>query len=354
MPYYIRFLKQPQISKQNGNRSSITTLITITTDLGDSFFPEDVEVIATVQFARPVASLSQTVSWKAGSREQKVTFGAIRRDLVNCPAQFSIRPLAQNDVDSLEGARIIRVVSAWSPWFDASQGKFVEKLVLRRFKTRIGPELKLWEETGNSISRHIWDAALAAIVDFQENLTDLYGKRLPQNNNNEFNALELGSGCGIVGIALAQMLPKCSMMLTDTGEVQDIIHRNISAAQPAENSRIEFRTLDWNEEIPLEIKTRRHDLIFLSDCTYNSDALPALVKTVRNLLKISPAALVLVAWKKRCESELLFFDLMKAAGLAVLGQPSHPLQGSEPESESSEASKIQIYRFQRAKGDDSN
>ncbi|EER28447.1 hypothetical protein D8B26_004795 [Coccidioides posadasii str. Silveira] len=353
MAHYIRFLKQPQITKKNGDSFFITTLFTITTDLGDSFLAEDVQLGATVQFARPIAPLKQAVCWQAGSREQKLTFGPIRRDLTNCTVQLCVRSVTEvMDADSLNGPHIPRVVSAWSPLFEISPGKrSVEKLVLRRFQPKIGAELKIWEETGNSIARHIWDAALAAIVEFHDNFSHRGGKPLRQNDNHAFNVLELGSGCGIVGIALAQMMSNCSVMLTDLEEVREIIHRNISTAQLAQSSLIEFQTLDWDEELPQAVKDRRHDLILLSDCTYNSDALPALVRTIKSLLEISPGASVLVAWKKRCESELVFFDLMKDAALAVVGESSPALQvaaESDDDDDDHEAPEIKIFRFQKA------
>ncbi|EEP77917.1 predicted protein [Uncinocarpus reesii 1704] len=346
MPYYVRLLKQPQISKQNGKAAVVTALITITTDLGDSFLAEDVQLDATVHFARPATPLTTTVCWKASNREQKIILGPLRQDLIDCPVQVSVRPASLVDADCLEGACIPKIISAWSPWFDSSSGKPVEKLVLRRFKTRRGPELQIWEETGNSIARHIWDAALAAIVEFQDSLTHGSGNLLRHDDSSPFNVVELGSGCGIVGIALAQMMPNCSVLLTDLEEVREIVQRNISTAQPAKNSQIEFHTLDWDEDLPEGIRARRHDLIFLSDCTYNCDALPALVETIRKLLDISPDAQVLVAWKKRCESEMVFFDLMQSAGLAVRGRPSHRLQqSSSPESDDEETPRVQILRF---------
>lgn len=128
-------------------------------------------------------------------------------------------------------------------------------------------------------------------------------------------ALELGSGCGIVGIALAELLPQCSVLLTDLPEVEDIVMQNIAAAKPAQSSKIEYQNLDWDEPLPENLWHEPIDLILVSDCTYNADSLPALVSVLDRLVQSSPNVLILVALKRRHESEAIFFDLMQSAGL---------------------------------------
>lgn len=127
--------------------------------------------------------------------------------------------------------------------------------------------------------------------------------------------LELGSGCGIVGIALAKLLPRCSVMLTDLPEAEDIVIQNIAAARPAHSSKIEYQNLDWDEPLPKDFCHEPIDLILVSDCTYNADSLPALVSVLDRLVQSSPSALILVALKRRHESEAIFFGLMQSAGL---------------------------------------
>lgn len=129
------------------------------------------------------------------------------------------------------------------------------------------------------------------------------------------HVLELGSGCGVVGIALAELLPQCSVFLTDLPEVEEIITHNIAAARPAPSSKVEFQTLDWDEPVSDDVFPDPLDLILISDCTYNADSLPALVSVLDQLVHRSPKAIVLVALKRRHESEAIFFDLMKSAGL---------------------------------------
>ncbi|KAI1951040.1 hypothetical protein LOZ57_001590 [Ophidiomyces ophidiicola] len=342
MPHYIQLLKSPQILKHNGSSFLINTLITITTDLGDSFLAEDAKIVATVECSRSITPLQQTVTWKAGSRQLKVLFGPIRQSTDKLRMRFSPYGISSAESDSLQGPHLPKIISAWSPWFHTAYGKPVEKLVLRRFTPIIGPELCIWEETGNSIARHIWDAALAAIIDF--------GRRIQnrKDKNHRVTALELGSGCGIVGIALAQMLPNCSVMLTDLEEVREIINRNILTAKLADSSQVEFQTLDWDEELSTDMQNRHNDLIFLSDCTYNSDSLPALVKTIVSLHRISPTATLIVAWKKRCESESAFFRLMQDTGFAISGESIISPQSLGSKGDYPSLTPVMVYRFSRA------
>lgn len=155
-------------------------------------------------------------------------------------------------------------------------------------------------------------------------------------------AVELGSGCGIVGIALAKFLPQCSVLLTDLPEVEDIVTQNIAVAQPASESTIEFQTLDWDERLPDNLSDGSVDLILVSDCTYNADSLPALVSVLDRLVQMSPTAIILVALKRRHESETVFFELMQSARLSKVRQDNIELPSQHDQSD-----QIELYCFMR-------
>lgn len=125
-------------------------------------------------------------------------------------------------------------------------------------------------------------------------------------------AVELGAGCGIVGIALATLLTNCDILLTDLPEVEEIVTHNMKEASPRPSSHVHFQTLDWDEPPP-NLCSQPIDLILVSDCTYNADSLPTLVSVLDRLVRTSPEALVLVALKRRHDSEAIFFDLMRTA-----------------------------------------
>lgn len=161
-------------------------------------------------------------------------------------------------------------------------------------------------------------------------------------SKNHFQVIELGSGCGVVGIALTQMLFGCSVTLTDLAEVNDIVARNLQIAQSATNSETRFKVLDWEEELDAEITAEPIDLVLVSDCTYNADSLPALVQVLDRLVQSSPDALVLVSLKRRHESEAVFFDLMRQSALAMLEESVHSLPAAY-----SEKDRIEMYLFGR-------
>lgn len=176
----------------------------------------------------------------------------------------------------------------------------------------------------HSSKQYCWlflrDAALASVIHIEQIVkggpqpdTSELSELLQNQRTTPLHVLELGSGCGIVGIALAELLPQCSVLLTDLPEVEDIVTHNMAAARPAPSSKIEYRNLDWDESLPEDLSPM--DLILISDCTYNADSLPALVTVLDQLVQRSPNALILVALKRRHESEAVFFDLMQSAGL---------------------------------------
>ena len=86
--------------------------------------------------------------------------------------------------------------------------------------------------------------------------------------------LELGTGCGIVGITLAQSLFDVQVLLTDLPEAEMIVQRNIDAASSLSGRSVRFQELDWDAELPssTHFPLDRLDLIIAADCTYNSDS----------------------------------------------------------------------------------
>lgn len=116
------------------------------------------------------------------------------------------------------------------------------------------------------------------------------------------------------------MLRNSEVLLTDLPAAEELVSRNMSISRRAEGSALDFRVLDWDDDGDAgeDIYGSKYDMIVVSDCTYNSDSLPALVRVLRRLVSTSsPEATVLVALKRRHESEKVFFELMEGAGFRV-------------------------------------
>ncbi|KAF7718037.1 Uncharacterized protein PECH_002370 [Penicillium ucsense] len=347
MVYYIRFLKTPRFQQQKQS-AYISALICISTDLGDDFLAEEVDLTASwVQHSSHKVRAQTTFRWQAGSRQLAVSLGPFSLSAVAAETAVLKIQLADVERDTLEEGSIPLVISANSAPF-GPQWEPAEPLIRRDLciPGHLRP-LSIWEETGNSIARHIWDAALAAVVFLDRVVsgseTTMSGlTKLLAPGTASLRVVELGAGCGIVGIALATMHKNCEVILTDLPEVSEIVSRNIKEASAQHTSTsVTFQTLDWDEPTPALVGETT-DLILVSDCTYNADSLPALVSVLGRFAQESPGLLILVSLKRRHESEAVFFDLMRTAGF----QSSHaavnlPAQWDQMD-------QIEMYCYQKA------
>ncbi|KAJ5708270.1 hypothetical protein N7488_008071, partial [Penicillium malachiteum] len=313
-----------QSRPQQKKSVSITALICITTDLGDDFLAEDVDLVATWAQRASRKSMDQcTFQWRAGSRQLAISMGPYSVDQVaQHDAVLQIR--SQADPQDVLGRNttplVISGCSASFQWQSDAAQKLIQRELHISENKAIAP-LRIWEETGNSIARHIWDAALASIILLKESIagnspdTPILNHLLATRDR-PLQVVELGAGCGIVGIALATMLDGCKVLLTDLPEVEEIVTRNLDEAHLQPSSTVDYQTLDWDEP-PTDLCSQPIDLILVSDCTYNADSLPTLVSVLGRLVRTSPKALVLVALKRRHESEAVFFDLMESAAFSA-------------------------------------
>jgi len=127
------------------------------------------------------------------------------------------------------------------------------------------------------VSEHTRDAGVAISCHFGQLLDEkspLAQALFPSGLRAGLRVLELGTGCGVVGIALAHILQDATVLVTDLPEVTEIIQRNVSCAKPAAGSSIRFEKLDWDSVLPSSLTTdaMTFDLVLAADCTYNPDS----------------------------------------------------------------------------------
>lgn len=171
MVYYIRFLKTPRSQIVKPGLVLISALITITTDLGDAFLAEDVALQTRILGSSRADANAGTnengdallheksYTWEAGKRELPISIGPIRIGKVpHLVLAIGIQSLSTKllDTNLKDSKKVPLVVSGWSAPFSASQELPAEKLIERRFVLQDDIHLKIWEETGNNLARHIW------------------------------------------------------------------------------------------------------------------------------------------------------------------------------------------------------
>lgn len=159
---YIRFLKTPRIVTDKTTATPhISCLITITSDLGDSFFPHDAELVAELLDCKDERILVwRTVAWAAGMRTLAVTL-PLKKSYASIPLRLRIGTEHNVSFDTFQHFSQTDsqgIVSAWSAEFNAHGVKEAIKLVERRFSIAQSI-LRIWEETGESIARHLWYTA---------------------------------------------------------------------------------------------------------------------------------------------------------------------------------------------------
>ncbi len=154
MVHYIRFLRTPQTTA--GKKTvDIAAVVAVTTDLGDAFFSQDLDlVVEVVDSNRPHGVLhSQPISWQATSRAVKFT--------VNCPGKYAARAArlhvtTHETVAALSSLEVPKILDIWSEPFTLSANQRTEPLVERQLVLPNKSRIRMWEETGDSIARHIW------------------------------------------------------------------------------------------------------------------------------------------------------------------------------------------------------
>ena len=127
MVHYIRFLKPPKLHKESGSRATVKTLITVTTDLGDDFFPSNLDLTAVlVQSDDRVCESSGCckVIWKGGARVLWVEVAAER---ISSESRLRVTVAepggGEQCFDSISSHHLPLVIGNSSEIWDPSQGQ---------------------------------------------------------------------------------------------------------------------------------------------------------------------------------------------------------------------------------------
>ncbi|BEJ12764.1 hypothetical protein CspHIS471_0212240 [Cutaneotrichosporon sp. HIS471] len=194
-------------------------------------------------------------------------------------------------------------------------------------------QLKLVEQTSFDLDKKVWDSGLALAswlfrwlsgrhpnTQAREVLTRLRGAQ----------SLELGSGTGLVGIALALLDPKAKVTATDLDSAMEVMRENVALNNVAQ--RVEADVLDW--DAPLPKFAANIPVVLAADVTYNTASFSALVGTLERLLKAKvdgrPPRLLL-AYKQRDPGERELWTMLRDRGIGTVMVDT--VQGAEDRGE---------------------
>ncbi|PHH66506.1 hypothetical protein CDD81_6981 [Ophiocordyceps australis] len=362
--HYLRLLRRPRHVASSPGVLHVELVLTITTDLGDSFLcPSDaisLRASAEVGSASYALSPPAQLQWAPGQRVVKPRFmlppAAVKAWASGQVLHICIKTahdgLSAESLDSiLESATdpnasglIMPLRVALQGVADESGGEYsTRRLCWRRLR---GAQacLDIDEEIGESIARHVWDAgvvAVAALAGAHGLVKSTTGQhpllrtvmQMLDAAGPGLNLLELGCGVGILGLGLGAIVSRpCTLLMTDVDEAAGACTlSNLARAEQSPAVKLSYEMLDWEVakrgQFGPQVRHRPWHLIMLSDCTYNADALPALVGTLTALSAANSRhthgdhgfiTRVLVAMKPRHASEIAFFHLMEAQGWTAL------------------------------------
>ena len=155
MVHYIRFLKPPKVREASSKSVVIFCVVTITTDLGESFFPSNAILEARLIAAeQPSKTLTETsCKWHSGQRTASITLMS-RHPLPELDLRVHLT--TEETRQSTTAYQIPKVIDIWSDSFRAIVSDQISYLVERQLLLSPNAKMGIWEETGNSIARHIW------------------------------------------------------------------------------------------------------------------------------------------------------------------------------------------------------
>ncbi|WRT65610.1 uncharacterized protein IL334_002555 [Kwoniella shivajii] len=212
--------------------------------------------------------------------------------------------------------------------------------------------LTVVEQTSFDLDKKIWDSGLALSSWIWRYINSSHDHPLAnrvigliRKEGHHLNILELGSGTGLVSIALCLSLNrfhpnlKRKVIATDLESAIPLMNENISLNFSQERSNtinvdLEAQLLDWDDPLPGWVSSNQPELIIAADVTYNTSAFPSLLRTLLSLLKPTPSSsssspspssignaikpLLALAYKQRDPAERGLWDMLTSHGVNMV------------------------------------
>ena len=337
---FVRFVKTPRLdvpSKPKSNAKApvkkpavkqLSMILTITIDF--SFFAGATELACQLISSKNEIVSERQVQWHEYDREVKIE--------LNVPAKFKegrvvvtpVNPGASSkDGEFLRqflGEDITHLIGIETEEF-ALDTLARQDTVYRMFSLR-GQPLRIAEQSGETIIRHVWDAGIMlsaaltcrSLSALPDELQDFVSTAM--NTSKMMRILEVGCGVGILGVSIAAALPQCQVIMTDLSDAKPLVEQNIQLNLqqfPHLQRNTQFRELDWETNpYPEWTVTENFDLIVMADVTYNTATFIALADTLEHLLRHgSKGSKVICCGKRRHDEEEGFWKLVRKRGFTV-------------------------------------
>ncbi|KAK4179328.1 putative methyltransferase-domain-containing protein [Triangularia setosa] len=189
------------------------------------------------------------------------------------------------------------------------------------FSGLLDEPLKLHEDLSSGCGGQLWPAGMV----LAKHMLHYHRDKLQTSR-----VLELGAGGGIVGLTIAK---GCRidqpLYITDMVDMEPLMQHNIALNELGD--RVRGRILNWGEPFSQEIIDFKPDTILAADCVYFEPAFPLLLRTLKDLLTLTPTATVFFCFKKRRRADMQFLkSARRAFGVAELedeGRPAFTREG---------------------------
>lgn len=151
---------------------------------------------------------------------------------------------------------------------------------LRSSKQSLNVDIR--QDVSGAIGNYLWPSS---VVTADYILRTLCGSSAPASPKNK--ALELGSGCGLVSMALA--FAGFEVTATDKPAVLPLLRENLSdferrlSTEADQMAVVRTAAFEWSEAQPEELQGAKFDTIVCCDCLYASTAVEPLLNALRNV-----------------------------------------------------------------------
>lgn len=156
------------------------------------------------------------------------------------------------------------------------------------------------------------------------------------------NSVELGAGCGLVGLAIAHGYSSSPIYITDQEPMFPLMETNIRLNNLS--SVVKAAVLNWGQPLPSGIPSYPA-IVLAADCVYFEPAFPLLISTLQELL--GPESVCFFCFKRRRRADLRFLKLARKA--FEIDEIRH-----DPDVEASRRENLFLYsiRLKRVRGHD--